>query len=238
MFASVDSPGNRELRAYLVTDEADIEIPIHFNFLIDEGDLMDDVTLARTVPTESNLRLVSRQLAEFSWYMNDLETKLPLVIQTAREIQGLDEGDRVVLTASLLRDVEDRLNGVVDESVEPEGEEAEKFDPETPLIAEKPQADREDIRIDPPRGFAAGMLEKITADIQEAIEEGKAEEENLAEFQQGHRIENRLDFDEVRVELWKGEFEGTTATYTFRFYKQTLAAAAGENIEICEDCQP
>ncbi|MDG2390966.1 MAG: hypothetical protein P8M30_16790, partial [Planctomycetaceae bacterium] len=42
MFASVDSPGNRERRAYLVTSDFEFEIPVHYNFILDEGGVLDD----------------------------------------------------------------------------------------------------------------------------------------------------------------------------------------------------
>ena len=248
MFATVDSPGNREIRAYLVSDDIEIEIPIHYNFIIDEsGDVMNDVTLARTVPTDANLRLVAGQLAEYTWYFSDKESLLPQVMEAARELQDVKPGEPVVLTMASLREIENKLNGVTDEKIDAIEELEETIeeapaDPEAPLVAEKPEADgeeeEEEIRIDPPRGFGPGMYDKIVADIQKAIDEGQAEEANLTEFQEQHNDQNKLKFSEIRVELWKGEFEGKTTTYTFRLQKTKLASAAGDNLDICLDCQP
>jgi|GEM_PF-1116886 len=242
MFASVDSPGNRELRAYLVTSDYEIEIPVHYNFIIDEGGVMDDVSLARTVPTDANLQQIANQLSKFSWYLNDAETLLPQMIEAARELNGLKKDERVVLSMSQLRDIEDILNGVEEESEEGNSEESDAIDVDAPLVADKPadstDEESEGIRVEPVRGFGPGMYESIVADIQKAIDEGKAEEENLTEFQGQHNEENRLSFTEIRVELWKGEFAGKTATYTFRLYKNVLASAAGDNLDICVDCQP
>jgi len=242
MFASVDSPGNRELRAYLVTSDYEIEIPVHYNFIIDEGGVIDDVSLARTVPTDANLQQIANQLSKFSWYLNDAETLLPQMIEAARELNGLKKDERVVLSMSQLRDIEDILNGVEEESEEGNSEESDAIDVDAPLVADKPadstDEESEGIRVEPVRGFGPGMYESIVADIQKAIDEGKAEEENLTEFQGQHNEENRLSFTEIRVELWKGEFAGKTATYTFRLYKNVLASAAGDNLDICVDCQP
>jgi len=242
MFASVDSPGNRELRAYLVTSDYEIEIPVHYNFIIDEGGVMDDVSLARTVPTDANLQQIANQLSKFSWYLNDAETLLPQMIEAARELNGLKKDERVVLSMSQLRDIEDILNGVEEESEEGNSEESDAIDVDAPLVADKPadstDEESEGIRVEPVRGFGPGMYESIVADIQKAIDEGKAEEENLTEFQGQHNEENRLSFTEIRVELWKGEFAGKTAPYTFRLYKNVLASAAGDNLDICVDCQP
>jgi hypothetical protein len=242
MFASVDSHGNRELRAYLVTSDYEIEIPVHYNFIIDEGGVMDDVSLARTVPTDANLQQIANQLSKFSWYLNDAETLLPQMIEAARELNGLKKDERVVLSMSQLRDIEDILNGVEEESEEGNSEESDAIDVDAPLVADKPadstDEESEGIRVEPVRGFGPGMYESIVADIQKAKDEGKAEEENLTEFQGQHNEENRLSFTEIRVELWKGEFAGKTATYTFRLYKNVLASAAGDNLDICVDCQP
>ena len=92
MFASVDSPGNRELRAYLVTSDYEIEIPVHYNFIIDEGGVMDDVSLARTVPTDANLQQIANQLSKFSWYLNDAETLLPQMIEAGARIEWPQKG--------------------------------------------------------------------------------------------------------------------------------------------------
>jgi len=203
---------------------------------------MDDVSLARTVPTDANLQQIANQLSKFSWYLNDAETLLPQMIEAARELNGLKKDERVVLSMSQLRDIEDILNGVEEESEEGNSEESDAIDVDAPLVADKPadstDEESEGIRVEPVRGFGPGMYESIVADIQKAKDEGKAEEENLTEFQGQHNEENRLSFTEIRVELWKGEFAGKTATYTFRLYKNVLASAAGDNLDICVDCQP
>jgi hypothetical protein len=156
-------------------------------------------------------------------------------------LNKLKAGERVVLSMSQLREIEDLLNGVEEESEDVTAEETVEAD--APLVAEKPaeavdEEEEEEIRVEPPRGFGPGMYQKIVADIQKAIDEGKAEAENLTEFQGQHDEKNRLSFTEIRVELWKGDFSGKTAKYTFRLNKTALASAAGENLDICVDCQP
>ncbi len=192
------------------------------------------------MPTDSNLKHIAQELAKFSWYLNDGETLLPQVIDAARELNSLKKGERVVLSMSQLREIEDLLNGLEEESEDVTSEAA--VEPDAPLVAEKPtetaDEEEEEIRVEPPRGFGPGMYEKIVADIQTAIDDGNAEAENLTEFQGQHDEKNRLSFTEIRVELWKGDFSGKTAKYTFRLYKTALASAAGENLDICVDCQP
>ncbi|MDG2387999.1 MAG: hypothetical protein P8M30_01650, partial [Planctomycetaceae bacterium] len=187
-----------------------------------------------------NLKHIAQELAKFSWYLNDGETLLPQVIDAARELNSLKKGERVVLSMSQLREIEDLLNGLEEESEDVTSEAA--VEPDAPLVAEKPtetaDEEEEEIRVEPPRGFGPGMYEKIVADIQTAIDDGNAEAENLTEFQGQHDEKNRLSFTEIRVELWKGDFSGKTAKYTFRLYKTALASAAGENLDICVDCQP
>ena len=108
-------------------------------------------------------------------------------------MNGLKKDERVVLSMSQLRDIEDILNGVEEESEEGNSEESDAIDVDAPLVADKPadstDEESEGIRVEPVRGFGPGMYESIVADIQKAIDEGKAEEENLTEFQGQHNEE-------------------------------------------------
>lgn len=244
MFASVDSPGNREIRAYLVTPEADIEIPLHFRAIIAERSLFDQISKARVIPTEANLQPIANQLARVSWWMKDYQEKFPETRDLLRELKKLDDG-HLVVTLNALRELEDKMREkaaeegeATEESVESEesadtGETDSESDDSESDVGEE----AEEIRFEPPHGFAAGKYEEMKQSIQEAIDAGELEAEDAPTPDDEHRPQDRIAFNSIRVELWKGSFDKTSMTYTFRLKKSVTANAAGDNADLCVDCQ-